>query len=228
MFDSIFSSVAADTTITFPSLLAALGTAFALGIVISLVYIKTHKTKAPSQSFALTLVMLPAVVTVIILLVGSNIARAFSLAGAFSIIRFRSAPGDAKDITYVLFTMAIGLAAGMGFLLYALVITAALCLVILALELAGFGRPKGTEKMLKITIPENLDYQNAFDDVLQKYTLSSKLQKVKTADLGSLFELVYLVVTKQDANEKDFIDELRCRNGNLSIMLVLDAPSSEL
>lgn len=228
MFESIFSTAATDTTITFSSLLAAQGTAFALGIIISLVYIKTHKTKMPSQSFALTLVMLPAVVTVIILLVGSNVARAFSLAGAFSIIRFRSAPGDAKDITYVLFTMAVGLAAGMGFLLYAVVITAALCAVMLALELAGFGQTKGCEKILKITVPENLDYQNAFDTILQKYTLFSKLQKVKTADLGSLFELVYSVVTKDEISEKKFIDELRCRNGNLNITLVLDAPINEL
>lgn len=228
MFDSIFSSVTADTAISLSGLLAALATAFALGIVVSLVYMKTHKSKMPSQSFALTLVMLPAVVTVIILLVGSNIARAFSLAGAFSIIRFRSAPGDAKDITYVLFTMAIGLATGMGFLLYSAVITVALCAVMIILELVKFGRPNATEKLLKITVPENLDYQSAFDDILQEYTISSKLHKIKTADLGSLYELVYSVNTKDGTSEKDFIDALRCRNGNLNITLVLDTPSGEL
>jgi len=227
MFESLFSSVSADTSITFPALLAALGTAFVLGIAISLVYMKTHKTKTPSHSFALTLVMLPVVVTVIILLVGSNIARAFSLAGAFSIIRFRSAPGDAKDITYVLFTMAVGLAAGMGFLLYAAVITAALCVMMLVLEIAGYGRSKGTVKMLKITVPENLDFKNAFDEVIQKYVITSKLQRIKTADLGSLYELVYSVTMNDSINEKDFIDELRCRNGNLNITLILDAPLGE-
>jgi len=211
MFESLFSSVSADTSITFPALLAALGTAFALGIAISLVYMKTHKTKTPSHSFAL----------------GSNIARAFSLAGAFSIIRFRSAPGDAKDITYVLFTMAVGLAAGMGFLLYAAVITAALCMMMLVLEIAGYGRSKGTVKMLKITVPENLDFKNAFDEVIQKYVISSKLQRIKTADLGSLYELVYSVTMNDSINEKDFIDELRCRNGNLNITLILDAPLGE-
>jgi hypothetical protein len=204
-------------------LAAALGVAFALGLLVSAVYMKTHKTKSPSQSFAMTLVLLPAIIAVIIVLVGSNVARAFSLAGAFSIIRFRSTPGDPKDITYVLFSMAVGLAAGMGFLLYAVVVGVALCAVALLLELFKFGKSRGTEKLLKITIPENLDYQNAFDGVLQKYTLSNTLLRVKTADLGSLFELNYSVVTRDGLSEKDFLDELRCRNGNLNITLVLDA-----
>lgn len=228
MFDSIFANAAADTAITLPGLLIALFAALCIGLLISLVYMKTHRGAAPSQSFALTLVMLPAVVTVIILLVGSNIARAFSLSGAFAIIRFRSAPGDAKDITYVLFSMAVGLAAGMGFVLYAAVVGVALCLVMAALEFLRYGRPKGTDKILKITIPESLDYENAFDSVMDKYTSSSTLHKVKTTDLGSLYELIYAVRTKQGVSEKAFIDELRCRNGNLNITLVLDAPANEL
>lgn len=229
MFESIFSSSAtSDVVITSAKLLAALGTSLVLGLMISLVYMHTQKSKIPSQSFSLTLVMLPIVVTVIILLVGSNVARAFSLAGAFAIIRFRSAPGDAKDITFVLFTMAVGLAAGMGYLMYAAIITAVMCAVMLVLEFVKFGYPKGTKKTLKITVPENLNYENAFDQVIQKYTVSSKLHRVKTADLGSLYELLYTVTTKNGVSDKDFIDELRCRNGNLSIILVLDAPEGEL
>lgn len=229
MFESIFASTSAsDAVITFGGLLGALGTSLALGLLVSLVYMRTQKSKAPSQSFSLTLVMLPVVVTVIILLVGSNIARAFSLAGAFAIIRFRSAPGDAKDITYVLFTMAIGLAAGMGYLVYAAVIAIFLCAVMLLLELVKFGQPKCIEKILKITVPENLDYENAFDAVLERYTTAAKLHKVKTADLGSLYELTYSVTTKSGTSDKAFIDELRCRNGNLNITLVLDAPANEL
>lgn len=225
MFGSIFSATD-SVAISLGGLTAALGVSFALGLLVSFVYMKTHKTRTPSQSFALTLVMLPAVIAVIILLVGSNIARAFSLAGAFSIIRFRSAPGDPKDITYVLFSMAVGLAAGMGFLLYAAVVGVALCAVIIALEALKFGQARGTEKLLKITIPENLDYQNAFAGVMQKYTLSNTLRRVKTAELGSLYELNYSVVTRDGLSEKDFIDELRCRNGNLNITLVLDAPAN--
>lgn len=229
MLESIFSTTAAsDTTITIYGLMYALGTSLVLGLMISFVYMYTQKRKALSQSFSLTLVMLPVVVTVIILLVGSNVARAFSLAGAFAIIRFRSAPGNAKDITYVLFTMAIGLASGMGYLAYAAIITVFLCAVMLILELVKFGQSKGVEKMLKILVPENLDYQKAFDEVLLKYTSTFKLRKIKTADLGSLYELTYLVTTKNAVSDKDFIDELRCRNGNLNITLVLDAPVGEL
>lgn len=226
MFESIFETTASETSLTLQSFLLAIGVALALGFVVSLVYIKTHKTKTPSQSFSLTLIILPAVVTVIILLVGNSVARAFSLAGAFSIIRFRSAPGDAKDITYVLFTMAIGLAAGMGYILYAAVVTGVLCAVMAILEAIKFGQPTNTAKILKITIPENLDYQNAFDAVMQKYTASSTLRKVKTTELGSLYELEYALTTQSGINEKDFIDELRCRNGNLNITLVLNAPAN--
>lgn len=117
MFDSIFATTSEETTITLVNLITVLGVAVALGLLISLVYMKTRKSSVPSQSFLLTLVMLPAVVAVIILLVGNSVAKAFSLAGAFTIIRFRSAPGDAKDITYVLFASAVGLAAGMGYLI---------------------------------------------------------------------------------------------------------------
>ncbi len=227
MFDSIFEITASEGTLTLGGLLLALGVALVLGFMISFTYRKASTGKNPSQSFSLTLILLPVVVTVIILLVGNSVARAFSLAGAFSIIRFRSAPGDSKDITYVLFSMAVGLAAGMGYLLYGAIITVLLCLVMIGLEAVKFGQSKGTDKLLKITIPEDLDYQDAFEEVLQKYTLSAKLQKVKTTELGSLYELLYSVVTKDEIKEKDFIDELRCRNGNLSITLVLDAYRNE-
>lgn len=227
MFDSIFSVLSTDSSLTLSGLLITLGVSLVLGLTVSLVYMKTHKTHTPAQSFALTLVTLPMVITVIILLVGNNVARAFSLAGAFSIIRFRSAPGDPKDITYVLMCMAVGLAVGMGFIAYAAVVAAVLCLVMILLEAIKFGRPKGTCKLLKITIPENLDYQNTFDAIMQKYTLSSTLYKVKTTNLGSLYELSYSVTTKNNISEKEFIDELRCRNGNLNITLVLNAPAGE-
>lgn len=227
MLESIFSTAAIDATITLTGLLTAIGAAFCIGLLISLVYMKTHEGQSPSRSFSLTLVMLPAVVTVIILLVGSNIARAFSLSGAFAIIRFRSTPGDSKDITYVLFSMAVGLALGMGFIFYAVVIGVSLCAAIALLEAFQYGAVKSMDKILKITIPENLDYQNAFESVMSKYTEASRLKKVKTTDLGSLYQLVYSIKTKAGVSEKDFIDELRCRNGNLNITLIMDSVESE-
>lgn len=229
MFESIFGTLTSttDAVVTAPTLLAALGVAFLTGLLISFVYMKTHKDNTPSQSFSLTLVLLPAVITIIILLVGSNIARAFSLAGAFSIIRFRSEPGDSKDISFVLFAMAVGLACGMGYLIYAVMVAVLLCAVLLTLELVRFGRPRTTAQTLKITIPENLDYRDAFSDILERFTLSHRLKRVRTTELGSLFELVYAITPRPEIREKDLIDELRCRNGNLNITLVLSTQSDD-
>ncbi|MDR1914215.1 MAG: DUF4956 domain-containing protein [Clostridiales bacterium] len=224
MFESIFTTETGETVFDPPSLAVALATAFALGLLISFVYTKTHRNRTPSQSFTITLVMLPAVITVIIMLVGNNVARAFSLAGAFSIIRFRSAPGEASDITYVLFCMAVGLATGMGFLLSATIVGVVLCLAMVLLEISGYGKPKGVEKLLKITVPENLNFAETFDHILERYTLSYSMKRIKTADLGSVYELSYSVVMRHSINEKDFIDELRVRNGNMNIALIMDAP----
>ena len=227
MFDSIFTTADAETVLSLEGMLIALGVSFVLGLAISLVYMKTQKSRQPSESFALTLVILPVVISVIILLVGNNVARAFSLAGAFSIIRFRSAPGNPKDITYVLLCMAVGLATGMGFVAYAVVVALILCGIMLLLELTKFGQSKGNAKTLKITIPEDLNYEHSFDDIFEEYTQSSTLRKVRTMDLGSLFELNYSITMKNDVSEKAFLDEIRSRNGNLNINLVLDAPSDE-
>ncbi|GHV36963.1 DUF4956 domain-containing protein [Clostridia bacterium] len=221
MFDTIFAVAGTDTSIPLPGLLGALGAALAMGFAISLCYMKTHKTSP--QSFLLTLVMMPAVITIIILLVGNNVARAFSLAGVFTIVRFRSAPGDPKDIMYVLFTVAVGLACGMGYILYAVITAVVLCGVMIILGLCGFGQQNTEQKLLKITIPENLDYRGALDGVLQKHTSAYTLKKIKTADLGSLFELQYNITAKTGMDEKVFIDELRCRNGNLNITMVMTA-----
>ena len=229
MFESIFdiASNSTDTAITIVNLLMALGSALVLGVFTSLIYMKTHKDKNPSQSFALTLVMIPAVIAVIVLLVGSNIARAFSLAGVFAIIRFRSAPGDPKDIAFVLLSMAIGLSCGMGYIGYAVVVALVLGLSMILLDAVKFGKNRSTAKLLRITIPENLDYQDAFNDIMAKYTTRYNLSKVKTTDLGSLYELVYSLSTRDDLKEKDFLDELRCRNGNLNITLIMTPQSGE-
>jgi hypothetical protein len=184
---------------------------------------KTHDKKNPQKAFSMCLVLLPAVITVIIILVGNSVARAFSLAGAFSIIRFRSTAGDPKDITYILFTMAIGLACGMGYILLGVFVGVLLLCLVILLEVFNFGTITTSQKLLKITIPENLDYEGAFDSILEKYTLTHTLQRIKTTELGSLYELSYIVNVRNTIRDKDFIDELRCRNGNLTISLSLVA-----
>ena len=181
-------------------------------------------TTGESLTLANTLIMLPAIISIIILLVGNNVARAFSLAGAFSIIRFRSEPKDPKDISYIFFTLAVGLSAGMGYVGYAVLFTIILCLIMFILKFINYGEADKSFFELRITIPENLNYENVFDDVLKKYTSSWMFKKVKTKEFGSLFEITYTVVMKNE-NQKKFIDELRCRNGNLGV--VLSVPQEE-
>ncbi len=216
--DFIFTSAVADT-LSISSTLTVILSAILLGLVISRVYILTHKREGYSPSFSITLIMLPAIISIIILLVGNNVARAFSLAGAFSLIRFRSAPGDPKDIAYVFFTLGTGLACGMGYIGYAAVFVIIMCIVMVALTSINYGTSKDSLMQLKITIPEDVDYQGLFDEIFDEYTKNYKLQKVKTTDFGALFELLYTLTLKENADQKKFIDRLRCRNGNLNIIL---------
>lgn len=218
MLDTIFASTLTETL----SLGTTLNVIFAslfMGLFISVVYIKTRGKDGYSPGFIITLIMLPAIIAIIILLVGNNIARAFSLAGAFSLIRFRSAPGDPIDISYVFFTLAVGLACGMGYIFYGALFAVILCTVMFILNATKFAKPKFSNMQLKITIPEDLDYQTCFVDILNQYAENYKIQRVKTSDFGSLFEIIYSIRFKSDVNQKEFIDKLRCRNGNLSIVL---------
>ncbi|XEC96094.1 DUF4956 domain-containing protein [Paenibacillus tarimensis] len=226
MLDSIFAAAqAADTPLTLSRALLIIIVSFALGGIISLTYMKTSSGNGYSPNFTITMVVLPAIVAIIVLLIGNNIARAFSLAGAFSIIRFRSAPGDPKDIAYVLFTMAAGLAVGVGAFGYAVLFTLALCLLMFILSFIRFGKRKSARKLLKVTIPEDLGYEEAFDEVFKKFNVEYELTKVKTTELGSLYELVYSVAIDHLTNQKEFLDAIRCRNGNLDITLTM-APTT--
>ena len=163
--------------------------------------------------------MLPTIISIIILLVGNNVARAFSLAGAFSIIRFRSTPGDTKDISYIFFTLAVGLASGMGYVGYAVIFTIILCTVMIILDSLNFAMPKSKAMVLKITVPEDLNFEGVFDEILNTNTTSWNMVKVRTRDFGALYELNYSIHLKNDVNQKKFIDSLRVRNGNLNISL---------
>ncbi|MBA2941866.1 DUF4956 domain-containing protein [Paenibacillus sp. CGMCC 1.16610] len=221
MIDTILTSMQVSSdNLTFVHALLTILISFALGAIISFTYMKTQPMY--NQSFTLTMIVLPAIIAVIILLIGSNIARAFSLAGAFSIIRFRSAPGDPKDIAFVLFTMAAGLACGVGSFGYAVLFTVALCLLMFFLKTIKFGAKKSSQRLLKVTIPENLGYEEAFDEIFNKFGIAYELRKVKTTELGSLYELVYMVTIDHLTNQKDFLDAIRCRNGNLDITLTMN------
>ena len=219
MLDFLLTGSSAAETLTLGGTLLVIGSALTLGLFISLVYLFTHKKEDYSGSFPISLIMLPAIIAMIILLVGSNVARAFSLAGAFSLIRFRSAPGDSKDIAYVFFTLGVGLACGMGYIGYAALFAVILCFVMMVLQLFRFGSRPQNPMRLKIVLPEDMDYHGVFDGVLNEYTSVHKLVKVKTAEFGSLFELTYELTMKDNAQTKALIDQLRCKNGNLNVVL---------
>lgn len=198
-----------------------------LGLIIGFTYYKTTAAGDYSQALFNTMVMLPILISLIILFIGSNVAGAFSLAGAFSIIRFRSAPGNPKDISYVLFAVAAGLACGIGFYVYALVFTVIICLLIVVFRAVKLGVPKTDSYLLKITIPENLNFAGIFDEILGEYANNYSLTKIKTADMGSVFELSYDVILPNGTDTKAFMDKIRCKNGNLTVVLSLAATKNE-
>ncbi|MCD8391011.1 MAG: DUF4956 domain-containing protein [Firmicutes bacterium] len=218
---SLFNVTLANTSddITLFAALIAMAVSLVLGCVIAFTYKLTQEEELYQRSLAVTLVMLPIILSVIILFIGSNIARAFSLAGTLSIIRFRSAPGDAKDIGYIFFDIAAGLACGVGLYGYGAVFVVVLCIALIIIEKNHLFTAKTVHKHLKIMVPEDLNVEGAFDDILKKYTKNYKILKIQTADLGSLFQVVYSVTMAKDVNEQEFINELRTRNGNLTIIL---------
>ncbi len=216
MLDSLLGSVLSTVTSTFSitSFLMCTLASLVLGAVIA----AAHMFRGTyTKSFVVTLALLPAVVQMVIMLVNGNLGAGVAVAGAFSLVRFRSAPGTAKEICSIFLAMAVGLATGMGYLGVAALFTAILCLVSVAYTLTGFGEGKQAEKDLKITIPESLDYTGMFEDLFDRYTRSHELLSVRTTDMGSLYKLHYRIVLKDVSKEKEFMDELRCRNGNLEI-----------
>ena len=172
-----------------------------------------------SKSLAVTLALLPAIVQVVIMLVNGNLGAGVAAAGAFSLVRFRSLPGNARDIGCLFFAMAIGLATGMGYVFYALLFLLLIGGAYLLLSHGHFARKYADTRVLRITIPENLDYEALFDDVFARFTASAELDTVKTTNMGSLYELTYFVRLKGPAMPKAFLDELRCRNGNLNVSI---------
>lgn len=208
--------------LTLTGILLVLTTSTILGGLISLVYVLTHRKTVYDQSFSMTLFLMPVVISVIVLLISDNLARAFSLAGVFTLVRFRTAIADSRDITYILSTVGIALASAMGLIGIAIIIAIFISILLFGLHFLRLDKDSTNHSKLKIIIPENLNYANAFDDVFKKYVLSYKLQKVKTTDFGTMFELTYLIKSKPDINQKAFLDELRVRNGNLSITLTSD------
>ena len=215
LLSSIYESTT-TTTISAAQFGASFGVSLLLGILIAAAYMyNTRYTK----SFVVTLAMLPAIICVIIAMVNGSIGAGIAVAGAFSLVRFRSVPGTAKEICAIFLAMATGLATGMGYLGLATAFTAVLALVILLSGKFDFGTKKNADryKSFRIVIPEDLDYSGVFDDLFAEYTTSYELVNVRTTNMGSMFRLTYDVTLKDPDREKELIDKIRCRNGNLEI-----------
>ena len=211
LFDSDTSSL-----ISVPAFLLCIGCSLVIGLIIAVSYMyRTRYTK----SFVATLALLPAVVCVVIMMVNGNVGAGVAVAGAFSLVRFRSVPGTAKEIGMLFLAMGAGLITGMGYLGFAFLFTIILCLVSMLYNRLDLASTKNAAlyKTLNITIPEDLDYSSVFDGILDAYTLSRELVRVKTTNMGSLYKLTYNIILKDPTKEKEMIDALRCRNGNLEI-----------
>lgn len=215
LFQSIFTDGEAVGALQF---LACLGVAFFCGAVFAFAY--TFRSRF-TRSFAVTLFLLPAVCAVVICAVNGNIGAGVAVAGAFSLVRFRSSPGSAREICAIFISMCIGLLAGMGYLAYAVLFTVILSVVLfLTNRFHVWDKRRGGERILRVTIPEDLNYTQAFDDLFEKYTTAYETVSVKTTNMGSMYKLKYRITLKDEKQEKEFMDEIRCRNGNLEVAVM--------
>lgn len=227
IFKGIFDTEL-TSTVSVTDFLLCLGFALGLGLITALAYMyRTRYTK----SFVVTLALLPAVVCIVIMLVNGNIGAGVAVAGAFSLVRFRSVPGTAKEICMLFLAMGTGLITGMGYLGFAVLFTLVMCMVFMLYNRLDLGAKKNAAiyKTLTVTIPEDLNYTEIFDDIFKQYTKSHELVRVKTTNMGSLFKATYNIVLYDATKEKEMIDAMRCRNGNLEICVSnQETVSSEL
>ena len=215
--DKVFS-------MSIPMFLASIFLALALGIGTALVF--QFRTKH-TASMATTLAIMPPAIALVIMLVNGNIGAGVAVAGAFALVRFRSLPGTAKEIAAIFVAMAVGLACGMTQLLLAVIFFAIMSVTVIVLTLIGFGDKSAKMRQLRVTIPEDLDYYELFDDLMEKYTTEWELSRVKTTNMGTLYELWFDVILKDEKQAKEFMDAIRCRNGNLRVMMgrIADKPT---
>ncbi len=209
MLNSIIGS-----QITLGAFLICTAVSMVLGIGLALVAMYRERS---SQSLALTLAILPVAVQVVIMLVNGNIGAGVAVAGAFGLVRFRSQPGTAREIAVIFLAMAVGLATGMGYVVLAVLTFVLAGGLLMLLTVLNFGQKNDSERILRITIPENLDYEGLFDDILDEYTSDYELVRVKTTNMGTMFDLEYRIMMPGNSVPKAFLDDLRCRNGNLTI-----------
>ena len=215
MLNQLITDSVINGVVSLPSFLICVLMALALGLLTSLVF---TAYSYHTGSLSISLALLPPVVTVVIMLVNGNVGAGLAVAGTFALVRFRSVPGTAREITGLFMSVSLGLACGMGYVGLAVLFFVIMGSAVLILGKLRFGEGSRALRQLKITIPENLDYEELFDDLFEKYTLSHELVRVKTTNMGTLYELCYEVRLKGAGISKAFLDEIRCRNGNLTVI----------
>ncbi len=217
MLDTLFSPIFSGT-FTISSYLICTATSLVLGAIIA--FASGFRSRQ-SKSFLLALFLLPAIVQTVIMLVNGSVGTAVAVMGAFSLVRFRSAPGSAKEIVSIFLAMAAGLATAVGYVALAAIFVIIICLVIICANFVNIKEKDDLFRELRITIPESLNYAHEFDDLFDKYTKESKLLNVKTTNMGSLYKLIYKIRLNKEDDIQDFINDLRCRNGNLEISIMI-------
>ena len=225
--EELFSTQIGGEKLTLASAFINIGGALVLGFIIALLYYFTQKRAGGSTSLSVTIIMVPAIIALIVILIQNNLARAFTLAGSLAIIRYRSQPASPRDIAYVLFSLAVGIACGIGYVAYAAVFTVLFCVILFVISITGFGGLGRDTMLLKILIPESLNFDGVYDEILNEYTDSWKLRRIQTTDFGTVFELIYIVKLKKGKDRKEFLDKIRCKNGNLNVTLNL-MPEEEI
>lgn len=220
MMEFLFPAVG-DIDLTATGTIVAMGISLVLGILISVVYVITNKRRGYISSFPAAIVILAPLMAGVTLIINSNVATAVSLGGALTLLRIRSYPKDTKDIVSLLFAIIVGLGCGTGYVGISIIITLVICVLMVVLNLSKFGVPKPTNMLLKVTIPEDLNFEGVFDEVLEKYTDDYALKEIRTTDFGSLYELRYVINLPAESDRREFVDEIRCRNGNLDVILTL-------
>ncbi len=224
--EALFNSVI-KTDVTVTSFILCTAFSIVSGLLIALCY--TRVSSRYTGSFVTTLALLPAIIQVVIMMVNGNIGTGVAVAGAFSLVRFRSIPGTAREIGFIFISLAAGLALGMGYIGYGLVFTVLLCITAIILKAVSFGEKSlRNKKLLTVVVPESLNYNTAFDEELNRYLKKHELVSVKTTNMGSLFKLKYEIVLSSPEKEKEFIDSLRCKNGNLEIICSTELLNQEI
>lgn len=223
MFESIISS----TGLTADSAIICTAASLGFGLLAALLY--RLGSKKPSRSLLITLIILPTLVQAVIMLVNGSVGAGIAVMGAFNLVRFRSAPGCAKDICYIFYTMCIGLATGMGYIGFAVLLAIAVGVVLAILGFIPWFRNSQHKLLLRIVIPENLEYNGVFDEIFKEYLSSAELVQVKTTAMGTLFDLRYEVTEKDPSRQKEMLDKIRTLNGNLTISIgALQQPGEAL